>query len=258
MIHITYKKKGIRITQIWFPNEIIEQDFMQKTDVLFYHGVSEQIRDGSLYQTFHTLMSDLTQPEEDQYACINKNVRYEIRRNQKEDVVFEVFSSKKILEDERLLAEFAHMYEAMYEEKGMKQSLNMEQLKLYAHENALVISMMRMGEQPIVIHSYIVDDKHVRLLHSVSEFRKQDMDANMVARCNKRLHWEDMCYFSKEGKAEYDWGGVSSLDNPNGIDAFKFKFGGTPCTYYNKYQSKSVLGKMVVDILKLRQARSKH
>ena len=37
----------------------------------------------------------------------------------------------------------------------------------------------------------------------------------------------------KMGIENYDWGGISSLDNPNGIDKFKMAFGGSPIFYYN-------------------------
>lgn len=205
-----------------------------------------------MYEVFHTLFSDLTQEEEKQLALINKNVRYEIRRNNKEEVTYKVFTSEDLLKDSDVLVSFAQMYENMYAEKGMSQSLNMEQLRLYAQENALLISGIYAEDTPVVMHSYIVAEEKVRLLHSVSEFRREDMDANFVARCNKRLHWDDLQYFTSVGKKEYDWGGVSSIENPNGIDAFKFKFGGTPVTYYNKYTAESFLGKLVLLVLRLK------
>ncbi len=248
MKNITYKKKGIRITQVWFPTE----DWKSlKTDLFFVHGVYEKESKG-VWQTFHTLLSDLSASEEDLMAAIHKNVRYEIRRNQKEDVTYRIYTAKEIAEDKELLDKFAAMYEAMYAEKGMKQTLNKEQMMLYAGADALMISAMMMGEDAAVMHSYIVEGEKVRLLHSVSEFRREDMDANFIARCNKRLHWEDFCYFKQEGRTEYDWGGVSSLENPNGIDAFKFKFGGKPFTYYNQYAAGSFLGKMMLLGLKLK------
>ena len=248
MIHITYKKKNIKITQVWFPAEEWKSF---KTDLFFVHGVCEKKEKG-VWQTFHTLLSDLTATNEDLMAAIHKNVRYEIRRNQKEDVTYRMYSSEEIEADSELLDKFATMYEAMYAEKGMKQTLNKEQMMLYAKTGALMISAMMMGEDAAVMHSYIVAEDKVRLLHSVSEFRKEEMDANFIARCNKRLHWEDMCYFKQSGRTEYDWGGVSSLENPNGIDAFKFKFGGSPFTYYNQYEAGSFLGKVLLFGLKLK------
>lgn len=248
MVHITYKKKGIKITQVWFP--ITEWQSL-KTDLFLIHGVCEKGKRG-VWQTFHSLMTDLAASEEDLMAAIHKNVRYEIRRNQKEDVLYRMYSAKEIIENVEFLDKFAAMYEAMYAEKGMRQTLNKEQMLLYAKANALMISAMMMGEDVAVMHSYITKGDKVRLLHSISEFRREDMDANFIARCNKRLHWDDICYFKQEGRKEYDWGGVSSLENPNGIDAFKFKFGGSPVTYYNQFEAGSFLGKILLLGLKLK------
>ena len=84
MIRITYKKKGIKITQVWFPTA---QWKSLKTDLFFVHGVYEKGKKG-VWQTFHTLLTDLTASEEDLMAAIHKNFRYQIRRNQKEDVIY--------------------------------------------------------------------------------------------------------------------------------------------------------------------------
>lgn len=253
-VQITYKKKGIRITQIWYDDNNYEN---LKTDIVFTHGVLEKKDTKKIYQVFHTLISDLNQEEDSLYSLIQKNVKYEIRRNQKEAVAYKIYLAEELLSALEVLEQFADTYKNMYAEKGISQTLNLEQLKLYAKENALIITTMQMGDKPIVYHSYIVGEKDVRLLHSVSEFRREDMDANFVARCNKRLHWEDMVYFKKHGKETYDWGGVSNLEKPNGIDAFKFKFGGRPCTYYNQYEAHSFIGKVVLKIMSLKVGTSK-
>ena len=147
------------------------------------------------------------------------------------------------------------MYELMYKEKGQKAVFNMTQFKEYLKEEAIWVTAIYDKEQPLVFHSYIVGEKQVRLLHSVSDFRSDEKDANLIARANKRLHWEDICLFKNEGKEVYDWGGISSLENPNGIDAFKCKFGGSPLSYYNVYKGKSLLGKAIVSVMKLKTQR---
>ena len=244
MIHITYKKKGINITQVWYSDATSEWKLL-KTDLFFVHGVYEKGKKG-VWQTFHSLLTDLTASEEDMLAAVHKNFKYQIRRSQREDVSYRMYSAKEIMENADLLDKFAAMYEAMYSEKGMKQTLNKEQILLYAKADALMISIMMMGEEIAVVHSYIVGEDTARLLHSVSEFRREDMDANFIARCNKRHHWEDLCYFKQMGIKEYDWGGISSFDNPNGIDDFKSKFGGKPVTYYNQFEAGSFLGKILL------------
>ncbi|MCH5275867.1 MAG: hypothetical protein J1E65_08500 [Lachnospiraceae bacterium] len=204
------------------------------------------------------MISNLNESEEELLSHINKNVRYEIRRNCKEELEYRVFASAELQQKPEVIAQFADMYELMYREKGQKVVFNGVQFKEYLKQNAIILTGIYQEGLPLVFHSYIVGEKQVRLLHSVSDFRSKDADANLVARANKRLHWEDMILFKKHGKEIYDWGGVSDLENPNGIDAFKFKFGGDPTTYYNVYQGSSFLGKAAVAIMKRRNERSNH
>lgn len=258
MVQITYRKKGIRITQLWFSESMITSHSL-KTDILFYHGIPQRQADNKcLFTEFHTLVSDLCLSEEDLLSRINKNVRYEIRRNCKEEVDYRVFLPSKLQQKPEIILQFADMYEAMYRQKGQKAVFNKIQFLEYLKQKAILLSAIYQNGLPLVFHSYIVGENQVRLLHSVSDFRSKDVDANLVARANKRLHWEDMLLFKKQGKEIYDWGGVSSLEEPNGIDAFKFKFGGEPLTYYNAYQGSSFLGKAAVAIMKRRSEKSGH
>lgn len=251
MIEAVYRKKSIRICQIWFAEKEVKPH--DKADLIFFHGIPrESTERNSLSTPFHTLISNLTLSQEELQSVINKNVRYEIRRNVKEPVECRVFTSKDLLENPMVVKQFADMYELMYKEKGKKKTFNMVQLQAYLKKDAFVLTGVYEEDNPLVFHSYIVGEDKVRLLHSVSDFRNESADANLIARANKRLHFEDLCMFQTQGKKTYDWGGVSSLENPNGIDAFKFKFGGSPLTYYNVYLGGSLLGKTVVALLKLK------
>lgn len=255
MVIITYRKKKVAVTQLWFAGDMAAGQQV-KTDILFFHGMPFKAADRDCLSTeFHTLISNLSESEETLFSKINKNVRYEIRRNCKETAEYKTFTSKELAEQPEVTEQFADMYELMYREKGVKAAFNMTQFKAYMKEEAIMLTAIYEGGRPLVFHSYIVGEDQVRLLHSVSDFRSGEVDANLVARANKRLHWEDMLLFQKEGRRSYDWGGVSSLEKPNGIDAFKFKFGGEPLTYYNVYKGKSWLGKMAVFVMKKRMGK---
>ena len=261
MVQITYRKKGISITQIWFAAEAEKV----KTDICFYHGVLKDESEkgfpvkktdkNSFYTEFHTLLSDLSQEEETQIGLINKNVRYEIRRNCKEPVEYKVFMPEDLKQNPDVIQKFGDIYESMYKSKGQNATFNRQQFESYLEKDAILLTAIYQEDIPIVFHSYIVGENQVRLLHSVSEFRNGELDANLVARANKRLHWDDMCLFKKQGKEIYDWGGVSSIENPNGIDAFKFKFGGEPFTYFNVYEGKTLLGKLAIWFMKIKNGK---
>lgn len=235
--------------QVWFPEE--GNKTRCRGDICFVHGVTEtEVNKNLFYQTFHSLVSDLCIDEEEQLSKINKNVRYEIRRSNKEDVYTKVYSSDELMKNEQVLTQFGDMYEQMYKQKGMDAKINFRQINEYVKTGSFLLTAVCENEKPLVFHSYIMGEKTVRLLHSVSDFRSDNADANMIARTNKRLHWDDICLFKKMGKEKYDWGGISDFENPNGIDAFKLKFGGTPVTYYNQYEGISLLGKIAVSYMK--------
>ena len=151
------------------------------------------------------------------------------------------------------MEQFTHMYAQMYEEKGMHITINMDQMEAYMDANAIYLTGIYEGDTPHVFHSYIVDNKNARLLHSTSNFRSSEENASFVARSNKRLHWEDMMLFKAQGIEKYDWGGISSIENPNGIDIFKMKFGGDITTYFNVYEGYSLIGKLAIKMLKRRK-----
>ena len=250
-MYISYKKYGIRIGQVWFDEN------WKKTkpypDIVFLHGMKNK-QEGSDCRSdiFHTLFHDLSLPEEELHSAIQKNVRYEIRKNEKEPMDIQIFNGEELIRNQRKLEELENMYEALYRSKGMKQTLNHEQMLCYAKTGALVLTEILSEDKILVIHSYLTDGKQTRLLHSVSEFRDGISDANLVARANKRLHWEDMKMFKARGVSIYDWGGISNPDHPNGIDAFKMKFGGQLQTSYNVLKGITLLGKLGIWVIKLK------
>lgn len=180
-----------------------------------------------------TLISDLSIAEENLWGLTTKTVRNEINRSKRENVGIKTYRGKEI--SETILDEFNRMYHAMYEEKGMPgHYLPINELKAYAANDALVITTAIIGDSTVVYHSYITDKIHSRFLHSCSEFRVADNAMkNAIGRANKYLHWNDWLYLKKMGVIEYDWGGIASYDNPNGIDKFKMSFGGEYRKYYN-------------------------
>ena len=252
MIQATYRKKGIRITQVWYPDQTDLSNV--KTDILFFHGVEKKDTEKNrIYTTFHTQMSDLTLTEEELLEKINKTERYQIRKSKRDNVELRTYSSKELKSRPDVMEQFTHMYAQMYEEKGMHITINMDQMEAYMDANAIYLTGIYEGDTPHVFHSYIVDNKNARLLHSTSNFRSSEENASFVARSNKRLHWEDMMLFKAQGIEKYDWGGISSIEKPNGIDIFKMKFGGDITTYFNVYEGYSLIGKLAIKMLKRRK-----
>lgn len=256
MIDVQYKKKRIKINQIWYPAKITIAELLKKkssADIVFVHGVSKEETKGAFraWQEYHTCMNDITLDEETMLAAINKAVKYQFRRSEKDNIEIRFYEKTDIEKDIKLLETFADLYERMYASKGSNTKFNIAAVNAYLDVDALVFSSVWHNGEMIVFHSYIRDNNDARLLHSASCFREESADQSMIGRANKRLHWEDIRYFKNKGLTKYDWGGISDFEHPNGIDEFKLKFGGDKITYYNVFAGKSLLGRLVVTAMKV-------
>ncbi|MFG6367081.1 MAG: aminoacyltransferase [Lachnospiraceae bacterium] len=255
MIDTSYRKKFLTVNQIWYPNALSISELLRQrrnADILFVHGVPIEETKGSFrgWQEYHTCMNDLTLPEDKIFAEINKNVRYECRRSERDDIEIRFYKKADIAADKTILSIFADIYEKMYQSKGIVEKFNLTAVQKYLETGNICFSAVWRQNEPIVFHSYICDAYDTRLLHSASCFREESADQNLIGRANKKLHWEDMKYFKEKGVLRYDWGGISDFENPNGIDAFKLKFGGEKITYYNVFAGNTQLGKLAVTAMK--------
>ena len=256
MIDTSYQKKFLTVNQIWYPGDTTISQLLKqkrKSDIIFVHGAAKEETKGSSrgWQEYHTCMNDLTKSEEDMLANINKAVKYQFRRSEKDNIEVRFYTKADIEADPSLLDTFTDIYERMYRSKGSDTKFNITAVKKYLEADAIIFSSVWHEGEMIVFHSYICDDKDTRLLHSASCFREKSADQSMIGRANKRLHWEDIKYFKEKGLVRYDWGGISDFENPNGIDEFKLKFGGDKITYYNIFAGNTILGKLAVTAMKL-------
>ncbi len=218
---------------VWFEGVSTDIDC---GDYIVYHGLTgnSPVKGEYKRNLQNSLVTDLTSDDEKIFSEFSSTVRNEINRSIKENVRYEMYLSDKILSDDTVLKNFSLMYKEMYKEKGLNRKLDTNELSAYAEKGDLMISAVFIDEKPVIYHSYIYSEKNARLLHSCSEFRNEDKAMkNSIGRANKYLHWKDMKSLKSIGIENYDWGGVSSFSEPNGIDKFKISFGGKPCTYYN-------------------------
>ncbi|MDE6619060.1 MAG: aminoacyltransferase [Lachnospiraceae bacterium] len=256
MIDVSYQKKFIQVNQIWYPGAATISELLgqkRRADILFVHGVPVGETKGRFrgWQEYYTCMNDITISEEEMLAAVNKAVRYQFRRSEKDNIEIRFYTKAEIERAPELIAAFADLYGRMYQSKGSDTKLNLSAVRKYLEADGIVFSAVWHEGEMLVFHSYICDHTDARLLHSASCFREESADQSMIGRANKRLHWEDILYFKKKGLQRYDWGGISDFDNPNGIDEFKLKFGGDKTTYYNVYAGNTLLGKMAVTAMKL-------
>lgn len=234
----------LKSCHVWFEN----YHEIDMGDYVIFHGAEKIEPDRNVIDVNlqKTLITDLMRNEEDILADFSSTVKNEIRRCERENVRFEIFTSDKILKDDSTIKEFSDMYEGMYRQKGLERHLCRNELMAYAEKGDLIISVTYIDDTPAIFHSYIVNGESSRFLHSCSEFRSEDKNIrNLIGRENKYLHWKDMQYLKCLGVKHYDWGGVHSFDEPNGIDKFKMSFGGKPFEYYNITAVKTFKAKLL-------------
>ena len=135
--------------------------------------------------------------------------------------------------------------------KGVSSSYNPIAVKEYLLHNNLILTIAYFNDDKIAQHVYVCDDINAKLLYSVSIFRNEGLDKNLIGRANKGLHWFDILNFKSQKKQTLDWGGVTSFVSPNGIDKFKMGFGTEQLTTYNLTVGLSLLGKLFVFVKNL-------
>jgi hypothetical protein len=257
MIRIDKVRHGLKYVELWFPKDDWKST---KSDMIRLHCLPSpgQFKESEV-ELQHTRWTDLTVCEEDlQKAIISKTYRYDIRRSLKDNVTIKYFTSQEINADGKIVRLFADCYHAMYQEKGMDIFLDEDAVLSCAKNGHLVISVAYCDEEPIVFQSYLCDKDIVILWHSCSNFRSEKEMVNIIARANKRLHWEDWLHFKELGVITYDWGGVFAFNSDNGIDQFKEAVGGGPHDYYHTIPlGNSLLGKAALAAYNLKPREKK-
>ncbi|MBQ8472243.1 MAG: hypothetical protein IJ501_01925 [Bacilli bacterium] len=250
MKSVIYKNKfGLKSAHIWFKNTLNEGE---NADIIKAFGVSSNLKNG-IKKEQNTLIINLKDNEDVIYNNINKTVRYEINRCEKENIKFEFYDSSMLKNNSEIVSKFKDCYDNMYKAKGLDTFLNINDFNKYIDSNLLVLTIAVDNEnEELAYHVYVVTDEKVRLLYSCSNFRSDSSKKSLIGRANKYLHWKDILKFKQENKIEYDFGGINSFTDPNGIDKFKLAFGGEQRKYYNVIYGNSFLGKILVFLYKLK------
>ncbi len=236
----------LKARNVWFEQVSSLGDIPKDgTDIVYIYGNSQPLSGCNMIcHKQYSAITDLTLCRDDIFSSFASNLRNEIRRAKREEVTVRFCIGDDAIEQ---LPEFAETFRHLYEEKGEKEELPVNEMKTFAEENALMISAASVSGEAKVFHSYIYDGNSCRLTFSCSEFRAASLkeEKQSFARANKLLHWEDMLYFIDKGLSVYDWGGLTSPEEPNGIDKFKLSFGCKPVEYYNIVFPVTLKGRLV-------------
>lgn len=243
MLVLSKKKHGVQFYTVWFATERIT-----KPGIAAYYEYAGEKPDVPCSE-FETLITDLTESEEEIKQHFSKSCKYKVNRAAREDVQCTILDSDKITDDE--LENFTDFFASFWESKGTslsdKEKL-LQDLKAYRSVGALTLAYARVNGEKAVYHTHIADDTTARLLHSASLYRLQTDEEgntkNLIGMANRMLHFEEMKHFKQNGKKRYDWGGAGHTEDVLNITEFKESFGGTSAVYYSFEQVNGLMAKI--------------
>lgn len=246
------EKKGFyTMERIWFSDRE-----KSNADVVRYIRTLQPVSGSFVHCVpVETVFSDLTKSTEEILAGSTKTIKYEVNKCEKEGINITFYTAADLKRDKILVNEFETAYLDFAKELGLKEveeAYRRSKVDNFIECDCILLSKAEKAGVSIY-HVYACGGHECALNYSVSNFRIDPSKRNLAGRMNKLLHIKDMDWFRKHGYTLYDWGNISSSENPNGIDKFKMSFGGEVVKVYNSFVGNSLLGKLLVTIYKLRQ-----
>jgi hypothetical protein len=234
---ITYEKAHVRVAEFFFD----EHESRTPADIVRYQFRPDPVK-GCESRDFHTLCLDLACDADTILSGIHKETRYEIRRAGKDNFACEYHSHP----DRALAEEFFGYYDRFADIKNVPR-VNRTRISAFRRHDVLDLSRVRGADGRVLVwHAYLRTRNRARLIHSASHFRGADkLEAAMIGRANRYLHWMDILHCKEKGLGVYDFGGwyAGQTDEEKlKINHFKESFGGERVHQYNADRSKSLMG----------------
>lgn len=224
------KKYGVNFYAIWFADRLIK-----KSGVFTYREYMGKKPEGA--KEYNTLITDLTETEDEIKGHFSKSCKYKVNRAIREDISIQIIRDNEITDD--IIDFFSDFFGMFWESKGTKmpdKNKLKEELNIYRELSSLSLGIAYVNGEKAVVHTHIKDESTARLLHSASLYRLQEDEEgntrNLIGMANRLLHYEEMKYFKSFGIKRYDWGGAGLSEDVLNITEFKKSFGGEPVTYY--------------------------
>lgn len=180
----------------------------------------------------HTLLTDLTLPEEQLFAGLARKTRNEIRRYER--------GSEYVLQQDVSLETFSAAYNQFATQRGLS-SFTAQDRMAYEAEQLCLLSMERNGKAEI-FDLYLCDSagQYVTGFLSCSpiDYIHDKQQRRQLSIARRYLLWFSILYFKRAGFKVYDWGGYAP-DDPNPvmrqISEFKRSFKGDVAPVYHFY-----------------------
>jgi lipid II:glycine glycyltransferase (peptidoglycan interpeptide bridge formation enzyme) len=238
---ISWNSKFLSHVELWFDEPNPSETF----DIVMHRQAPKPVPDAQ-NEEFHTLMIDLTQPEDKIFGAFDRNTRSKINKAQKADApVFKLIENPTLEQ----LDEFVVFYNDFAETKGLEKVF--EPIMRACRDSGMMsFSQVCRDDQILVWHALISYGKRVTVTHSASHFRNADdpESRNIVGRANRFNHWQEMVAYKKKGLASYDMGGWYSGESNESllmVNRFKEEFGGEKIVEFNARQERSLRAKAI-------------
>ena len=259
MLQVTYRKKGIKLSHVWFAKrEQLEkrQFFQQKADLYYLHGIPSDNSDLFSFRNLmhqRSIIKELDLPEGELFLSLGKHLRQYIKKSRKENSVqIEIFDWEYLINHPEIINNCQSLYEKMFQDKDLNIRFNKSLLYAYIQAGSVAIGYASIDKQPVGFSAIIYNNDNARLWLTAFDFRNTSMDSQILSRGHQRLDWEILLWCKWRGVKHFDFGGVNSFDNPDGISRFKMGFEKeNKVTYYNAIVSNSLLGYFVLKTLRV-------
>lgn len=234
----------------YFCNDLNKVNKSGCSSLLIVNGLEEKEPSfhSKIVKTFITNLAGLE--IENLLSSMNSTTRNSVHFCEKNEVLFESYDG---IIPAPIIKDFLKTLKGMYKEKGLKDKIvSPKRIKTFCKNDSLIITrtLDKKTNKAISYHVYITDKTNVVLWFSCSLFRKKE-DKSFVGKCNRYHHYKDFLLFLDNKYKSYDWGGVSSFEDPNGIDSFKYSFPGEKMTKYEIYYPLNFIGKMYLRVKKI-------
>lgn len=193
---------------------------------------------------------DVTQDEETIYKKIHKGTRADIRKA----IENEQFTYREIDHPtDKQLEEFSVFYNSFAKEKGIS-ACNIKKLLDLRNQNSLIMTTVEDKNNYILCAGMLYIDRNCMQLYglygaTIRMSKTTTIERKVIGRANKFLHWREIQLAKRKGLNWYNFGGEVKGEGGQGINDFKKRFGAIGGFDRRIYTSKSMLGKICVNLL---------
>ncbi|MCG7345450.1 hypothetical protein MHZ92_15035 [Sporosarcina sp. ACRSL] len=246
MIAIDRKLMNIKIKTYYLATEDIRKGDVKAHLIGYAHSLIPK----SSLRSFETIQIDLRKDENELLMEMNKTTRRQIKSALERGFTHVIVDNPT---DQELM-DFQEFYNRFAKDKRthMFNSYHMQTMKLLRDQNALMLTYMKDKDNNILCYRiYMTDGIVVLNLYSASHFRIVDDRElkRIMSQANRLLIWKSLLWYKEKGQLVYDMGGLTDDEN---IRKFKLGFGGKIVQAYSGYESKSMIGNIIMKVRDLK------